>query len=180
MKKEHGVKIEWKAFPLAPHNPLEGIEITEYFRNKGVEVDVAGMMQRLGAEAAREGLPFGRRMRSYNSRRAQELGKWAEAQGKGDGFHMAMFKAYFAHGLNISDFDVLRKAAAELELDPDEAQKVIEEGRYAQAVDADWALCRKIGIPAAPTFVMHGRSVVGAQPYEILEQLVTGSGPGLM
>ena len=180
LKQNHDVQIKWVAFPLAPHNPLEGIALTEYFRKKGVAVDLPDMMRRLGGVAAAEGLPFGPRTHSYNSRRAHELGKWASEQGKGEAFHMAMFKEYFAEGRNIADLAVLRQAVQDIGLDPDQAQAAVEGGGYAQAVDDDWALCRKLGIQAAPTFVMNKKTLVGAQPYEMLEQLVTGSGSALM
>ncbi|NIP49262.1 MAG: dithiol-disulfide isomerase, partial [Gammaproteobacteria bacterium] len=48
---------------------------------------------------------------TYNSRLAQELGKWAEQMEKGDAFHDAVFKAYFADGLNIADANILADIA---------------------------------------------------------------------
>ena len=50
---------------------------------------------RLKRAAEELGLPLGERKKTYNSRRAQELGKWAETAGKGDEFHDAVFCAYF-------------------------------------------------------------------------------------
>ena len=67
------------------------------------------MMDRLRQAAEELDLPVRDRARVYNSRRATELGKWAEAQGRGDAFHDAIFRAYFAEGLNISDVAVLRE-----------------------------------------------------------------------
>jgi hypothetical protein len=45
-------------------------------------------MERLKAVAADLGLPWGVRTRTYNNRRAQELGKWADSLEKGDAFHL--------------------------------------------------------------------------------------------
>jgi len=42
------------------------------------------MMVRLKNAADAEGLPWGTRKMTYNSRLAQELGKWAEEKGRGD------------------------------------------------------------------------------------------------
>jgi predicted DsbA family dithiol-disulfide isomerase len=39
-------------------------------------------------------------------------------------------------------------------------------------VDADWAKSREYGVTGVPTFVAGGHSVVGAQPYEALVQLL--------
>jgi predicted DsbA family dithiol-disulfide isomerase len=125
--------------------------------------------------AAEENLPFGDRTRTYNSRLAQELGKWAETQGRGDEFHHLAFRAYFADGSNIAEPDVLLALAEKSGLPAAEARSVLEERRYASAVDADWEHSRQMGITAVPTFLAGGRRLVGAQPYEKLRSLVTGA-----
>jgi predicted DsbA family dithiol-disulfide isomerase len=56
------------------------------------------------------------RLITFNSRRAQELGKWAEALGKGDEFRKVVFKAYFADGKNIAKFLVLKEIPGQLAL----------------------------------------------------------------
>ena len=40
----------------------------------------------------------------------------------------------------------------------------------------DWKLCTELGITAVPTFVIDHQSVVGAQPYEVLEQFLENNG----
>jgi predicted DsbA family dithiol-disulfide isomerase len=130
------------------------------------------MMDRLKQVAEELDLPVRARTRVYNSRRATELGKWAEAQGRGDAFHDAIFRAYFAEGLNISDVTVLGETCSQLGLDPDEAERVLAQGEYGASVDDDWDYSRRLGVTAVPTFLAAGRSVVGAQPYEVLERLV--------
>ncbi len=140
---------------------------------KGRMVDISGMMARLRKAAEAEGLPFGDRNMTYNSRQAQELGKWAEAEGKIEAYNHAVFQAYFAHGRNIGDVDVLKKVAGSVDLDPNEARRVLEDRLYKKAVDADWDRSRQLGIRAVPSFVMNDRTLVGAQPYEALEEFVT-------
>jgi predicted DsbA family dithiol-disulfide isomerase len=130
------------------------------------------MMARLKQAADELDLPVRERTRVYNSRRATELGKWAEAQGRGEAFHDAIFRDYFAEGLNISDVAVLREICARLGLDPDEAERVLTEGAYTSTVDEDWDYARKLGVTAVPTFRAAGRTVIGAQPYEVLERLI--------
>lgn len=129
-------------------------------------------MDRLRQAAEEIDLAVRNRTRVYNSRRATELGKWAEAQGRGDAFHDAIFRAYFAEGRNISDVAVLRETCSHLDLNPDEAVRVLAEGEYSTSVDNDWDYAHGLGVTAVPTFMAAGRSVVGAQPYEVLESLV--------
>ena len=53
---------------------------------------------------------------------------------------------------------------------------VLEKRTFKEAVDADWKLSREYGITGVPTFVVGRQGVVGAQPYEVLEQLVKEAG----
>ena len=143
---------------------------------KGRELDLPLSMERLKKVAAELGLPWGMRTRTCNSRRAQELGKWAEALGKGDEFHLAVFQAYFAAGKNIADISVLTEIAGTVGLDGRMAEQALAEGTFKAAVDRDWEYARTCGITAVPSFMMDGRKVVGAQPYQALQDLVTASG----
>jgi predicted DsbA family dithiol-disulfide isomerase len=65
------------------------------------------MQERLRQVAAAEGVPLAERSRTCNSRRAQELGKWAEEQGRGEVYHRAVYHAYFVEGRNIVLVDEL-------------------------------------------------------------------------
>lgn len=142
----------------------------------GRDVDIDAMRARMVGLMAEEGLPYGDRTHTYNSRLAQEVGKWADAEGQGDAFHEAMFHAYFVDGRDISDVDLLAQCAASVGLSESEARSVMVERRFQAAVDADWQRSRDFGITGVPTFVANGRGVVGAQPYEILERLVVTAG----
>jgi predicted DsbA family dithiol-disulfide isomerase len=130
------------------------------------------MLAHLRNTAHQLGLPFGERRMTYNSRRAQELGKWAENCGRGDAFHNAVFKAYFANGLNIATDTVLMDIARSVDLDPLEARTVIEQGQYRDAVDRDWQRSRHIGISAVPTFVINRQRLIGAQTYQDLTRFI--------
>jgi predicted DsbA family dithiol-disulfide isomerase len=49
---------------------------------------------------------------------------------------------------------------------------VLERRTFRTAVDADWEASRRLGVTGVPTFVAGRYGVVGAQPYEVLEELV--------
>ena len=170
LKAEYEIGIRWRAFPLHPEIPGEGLSIADLFAGRSVDIDE--VMRHLSNTAAGLGLPFGERKMTYNSRLAQELGAWAEAKGKGDAFHKVAFHAYFAGGKNIGKIPVLVELASAVDLPPEEAQAVLETRRYKEAVDRDWSLSRAQGITAVPTLVMNGDRVVGAQPYRVLEELM--------
>lgn len=125
---------------------------------------------------AEEGLPYGKRTHTYNSRLAQELAAWAETQPGGEAIHDELFKAYFVNGQNIASHEVLLNAAEQAGLSRENASAVLATRQFREAVDEDWELSRQYGITGVPTFVADGRGVSGCQPYETLEQLVIAAG----
>ena len=170
LQREHGVKIEWVHFPLHPETPAEGQSLEELFR--GRNVDRKAMHAQMKARMDAEGLPYGERTMTYNSRLSQELGKWADTQPGGEAFHDAMFRAYFVEARDISRPEVLLEIAERVGLPRAAAAEVLEKRTFKAAVDADWKLSREYGITGVPTFVAGHRGVVGAQPYEVIERLV--------
>ena len=105
---------------------------------------------------------------TFNSRLAQELGKWAEQMGKGQAFHDAVFRAYFADNRNIAQTKILADIATAVGLDAKEAQNVIAARTFKEAVDTDWARAYESGVTAVPTFLMNGQTLVGAQTFNAL------------
>jgi predicted DsbA family dithiol-disulfide isomerase len=138
----------------------------------GRDVDIPAILDRLKSVAAECGLPFGERTMTYNSRRAQEAGKWAESLNRGEEFHMAVFKAYFVDGLNIARIPVLIELAESVGLKG--VEEVLAKGTFKEAVDNDWRYSRRCRVTAVPSFLAEDRMVVGAQPYSVLEELVKG------
>ena len=161
-------------FPLHPDTPVEGREMAGFYAQRGL--DPEAMYQQMKARMDAEGLPYGRRTHTYNSRLAQELGKWADTQPGGAAIHDKLYRAYFVDARNIGDPDILVEIAESVGLDGAEARKVVEERRFKDEVDADWQKSAAYGVTGVPTFVAARHGVVGAQPYESLVQLVERAG----
>ena len=160
---------------MNPEVPAEGQTIEDYLA--GRDVDIPVMREKMRKVAADQGLPFGDMRRVYNSRLAQELGKWAEARGRGEAFHHLAFRAYFADGRNFARTDVLVDLAKAAGLPPEEAEAVIAERRFAAAVDRDWQAARELNIVVVPTFLANGNRLVGVHSYQKLRRLVIGKTP---
>jgi predicted DsbA family dithiol-disulfide isomerase len=173
LQKEHGVEVRFVHFPLHPDTPAEGKSLESLFAGRGY--DIAKMQAQMRARMAAEGLPYGERTMTYNSRLAQELGKWAESQPGGEAIHDALFRAYFVDARNIGDPAVLLQIAKSLGLDEAKAREVLEKRTHKAGVDADWEKSRRYGVTGVPTFVIGNQGVVGAQPYETLVELVKQS-----
>ncbi len=162
--------VTWTAFPLHPETPQAGRTLEDLFA--GQNMDIPQMIAHLRKTAAGLGLPFGDRHDTYNSRKAQELGKWAETLGRDDRFHHAAFAAYFAHGRNIADLKVLADIAETADLPGQKVADIIETGRFSQAVNEDWQRSKDLGIRVVPTFSSNGRKVEGAKSYQALVDFV--------
>ena len=139
-------------------------------------MNISTSLQRLKRVASSLSLPLADRTKTYNSRLAQELAKWAESQGKGDEFHHTIFRAYFADSKNIAKADELVALATSIGLPADEARDVILTRRFQETVDSDWARSHALGVTAVPTFIIDNQRTVGFQSYEVLEQFVTNNG----
>ena len=174
LKQVFDVDTVWVHFPLHPETPVEGRSMAELYA--GRNVDPEAMYVRMKGLMDAEGLPYGRRTHTYNSRLAQELGKWADTQPGGEALHDALYKAYFVDARNIGDPETLVEIAQSVGLPVEEARAVLTERRFKDAVDADWAKSHQYGVTGVPTFVADRYGVVGAQPYEVLEQLLDKAG----
>ncbi len=161
-------------FPLHPDTPQEGREMAGFYAQRGL--DPEAMYQRMKTLMDAEGLPYGKRTHSYNSRLAQELGKWADTQPGGGAIHDKLYRAYFVDSRNIGDPDILVEIAESVGLDGTEARRVLDERRFKDEVDADWQKSAAYGVTGVPTFVAARYGVVGAQPYEALAELVEKAG----
>jgi predicted DsbA family dithiol-disulfide isomerase len=174
LREEFELEVRWRTFPLHPDTPQEGQELAELFGGGGFDIDA--ILQRCRTIAAGLGLDFGPRSRTFNSRRAQELGKWAEAQGAGEAFHAAVYRAYFVDGRNIARPDELLRIAVGVGLDQAAAQQAIDTRFGKDPVDRDWQEAARIGVTAVPTVLCGGQALVGFQDYASYRRLIADAG----
>jgi predicted DsbA family dithiol-disulfide isomerase len=170
LQHEFGIDIRWTAFPLYPEIPEKGLTFDAMVRNKNA--DISRMMIVLKRIANRLGLPFGEPKITYNSRLAQELGKWAESKGKGHEFHKAVFYAYFVKEQPIDEIQILAKLAESVNLNVKDAQKILQDRTFREAVDLDWKRSYELNVTEIPTFILNHQVLVGAQPYETLRNFL--------
>jgi len=174
LRKDYKIEPRWTAFPLHPETPEEGLTLEELFAGRFIHIKK--VMSHLKQVADELGLPLREREKTYNSRLAQELAKWAEGEGRGGPYHEAVFRAYFVSGKNIGKMDELMDLAKSIGLPEEEARSVLELRTLKEAVDSDWERSRALGITAVPTFVVDHQAVIGFQSYEVLEQFLKTCG----
>ncbi len=163
--------------------PPGGVALTKLFEKKGFAFDVDAAHARLEPIAQSEGLPFHPPQVTHNSRLAQELASWADTTPLGAALHQALFAAHWVEGKGIDEISTLVEISRNVGLNENEATQVLTNRTFRTHVDADWHRCEDLGVTGVPTFVCNNLGVVGAQPYEVLCQLVEKAGvkkkPGL-
>lgn len=87
---------------------------------------------------------------------------------------------YAYHDLLFSgDFEELSTEAysayaEQLGMDPDELLTCVEEGTFANEVEADARYAASLGVTGTPTFFINGIPLVGAQPIDAFIQIIDG------
>jgi predicted DsbA family dithiol-disulfide isomerase len=161
LRRQRPFAVQWQPFPLQPSTPPQGMLLSELFGG----ADVSAMHERIYALMDELQLPYARqRDRLYNTRKAQELLLWAQAQDAGDALVAALFRSYFVEVRNLAEQDVLLEAAASAGLDTDAALAVLQSGSQAAGVDASWQRARQLGLNGVPAFVAAGYQFSGHQP----------------
>ena len=149
---------------------MEGRSLADLFR--GRESQVEAFQTQIKAIADEYGLPYSDRTMTYNSRLAQELGRWADTVEGGDALHMKLYQAYFVDNKNIGEAAVLLALVAELGLPLARATEVLTNRLYSPEINAQWQRSWDNGITGVPTFLSHDLMVVGHQTSEVLARFV--------
>ena len=124
-------------------------------------------MTALGAEV---GVDFRfEHVRSANTFDAHRLLHLAHDRGVEVAVQDRFFHAVFTAGEPVGDRDTLRRVAVDAGLPAADVDDVLGSTRYADAVTADLARARELGVTGVPFFVLDGRyGVSGAQSAEVL------------
>ncbi len=111
--------------------------------------------------------PFG-----IDSRPALIGAKFAEAQGVGEAYHDAVFRAYWQEAQDISNRDVLKGIATAVSLNPDAFLAALNNPHYQSQMEADVEQAHAYGLGGVPALVYNNKYLVsGAQPYEALAEV---------
>jgi protein-disulfide isomerase len=62
--------------------------------------------------------------------------------------------------------------AQEIGLDMEPFKTCVAERRYQAEVEADLAFASQLGVRSTPTFFINGLAVIGAQPFEVFDQII--------
>lgn len=175
--------ISWHPFELNPQMADEGEDLREHLAAKyGTTPEgskqARGRLTALGTELGFD-FRYADDMRMFNTFRAHQILTWAGTLGRQHDLKMALFGAFFTHGKNVNDPDVLADNAETVGLDRAEALNVLADGRFAEQVREEEQFWTSRGIQGVPAIIFNQRHLVsGAQGVDnyvsVLRQLAEG------
>ncbi len=169
--------LAWHAFELNPNMPPEGQDINEHMAQKYGATPEQSKANRERLRNAGSDLDFEfsyhENMRMVNTFDAHRLLHWAGETGKQTALKLALFKAHFTDGKDVSDHEVLTEVALTVDLDEKRVRSLLASDMYAadvRAVEAQWQDRFISGVPA---FIFNKKFMVpGAQDSDVFAQII--------
>lgn len=166
------VEVTWRAFELRPE-PVPALDPKgDYLRDIWARAVYPmardrGMTLRLPPVQPR-------------SRLAHEAVAFARTQGKAAALNNAIFRAFFEHGEDIGDADILATHAAAIGLEEAALRRALAEGTCRKGVLADEQLAQKLRLNGVPAITLRAAAepmesatlIEGAQPYKVIRRAV--------
>ncbi|MFN8470641.1 MAG: DsbA family protein [Anaerolineae bacterium] len=167
LKESRDVDVEFRAFELRPPgSPPIPPEYRARIDAGWPRVEAIAR-ERFGLEMRQP-----RPTESGGTRMAHAGAKFAEARGRGDPYHRAVFRAYWQEGQDITVADTLVDIARDIGLDPDAYRAALVDPVYMDQVLADEGFAAQAGLSGVPAFIFGERYLVsGAQPPDVLRQV---------
>ena len=174
------VEVTWRSYELSPGTPTGPgrPEIDALSEHKGIPRDrVEQMFAQVTSVAAGEGLAYDfERTLSANTFDGHRLVHLAATVGGSvlaEAVLEALFSAHFEHGADLGDPETLVRIVSGAGVDAALVRATLAGDDFSDAVRADEAEARAIGVTGVPFFVVDRRiGVSGAQPAEVFTQLL--------
>jgi predicted DsbA family dithiol-disulfide isomerase len=176
LKPDIPVEVRFHPFFLNPWVPREGISREEYLVTKFGSVErYNGNAQRVADAARGEGLvyAFDKIKRQPNTLDCHRLILWAGEIGNAARMKQRIMDLYFTEGGDLTDPDVLVRAAADSGLDADLVRKRLASEDDVARVEQAANSAKEAGIDGVPCFILGGLlAVSGAQAPEHIAQAI--------
>ena len=176
LKPDIPVEVRFYPYFLNPWVPREGMARDEYLTAKfGSPERYQGIAGRVAAAAAEEGLTYAvdKMKRQPNTTDCHRLILWAQRLDKAAQMKQRLMDLYFTEGADLSDREVLIRAAADVGLNADVVRAQLATDADVAQVEKAANSAKEAGIDGVPTFIIGGIAAVsGAQPPEVLAQAI--------
>ena len=177
--KDTGIPVEtyWHPFELNPDMVAEGENLRDHIMRKYGSSAEQSQSARDHLTSVGKDLDFEfdwtEDSRIYNTFAAHQLLHWASESGQAQALKLALFDAYFTHGRDVSDPEVLIETAASIGLDADDAKAVLKDQRFAETVRQKEQFWTSRGVSSVPTMVFDAKQATsGAQGVDTFANLL--------
>jgi predicted DsbA family dithiol-disulfide isomerase len=176
LKPDIRVEVRYHPYFLNPWVPRDGISRDEYLTTKfGSPERYKSIAGRVAEAAASEGLTYAvdKMKRQPNTLDCHRLILWAESGGLAPAMKQRLMDLYFTEGADLSDREVLVRAAAEVGMDPTKTRELLASNTDVERVEAAANSAKDAGIDGVPTFILGGVAAIsGAQSPEVLANAI--------
>ncbi len=174
--------LRWRPFLLNPDMPEDGMPRAAYLERKfGGPARVARMLGNLRDAGAGAGIAFDfdAIARTPNTLDSHRLVRMAADHGCAEAVVQALFEAYFLHGRDIGDRDVLQAIGQAHGLDGDAVLASLTGTRGRGEVFMENAHTHRMSINGVPCFIFDGAyGIAGAQEPDILVRMIDMASEG--
>ncbi|HZN28418.1 MAG TPA: DsbA family oxidoreductase [Xanthobacteraceae bacterium] len=176
LKPEIAVEVRFRPYFLNPWVARDGISREDYLTTKfGSSERYRSIAQRVAQAAAAEGLTYelDKIKRQPNTLDCHRLILWAGESGNAARMKQRLMDLYFTEGGDLTDRDVLVRAAADCGLDADLVRQRLADDTDVARVEREAESAKEAGIEGVPCFIFGGLTAVsGAQAPEYLAQAI--------
>lgn len=169
--------LAWHAFELNPGMPPEGQDINEHMAQKyGATLEQSKAnrerLRNAGSDLDFE-FSYHENMRMVNTFDAHRVLHWAGETGKQTALKLALFKAHFTDGKDVSDHEVLIEVAGSVGLNEKRVRDLLGSDMFADEVRATEAEWQDRFISGVPAFIFNKKFMVpGAQDSDVFAQII--------
>jgi len=161
------LEVRWHPYFLNDWVPRDGISRDEYLTTKfGSPERYKSIAGRVAQAAKAEGLDYqmDKIARQPNTLDCHRLILWARNTGSAAKMKQRLMELYFTEGADLTDREVLVKAAADCGLDPNLTRDLLASDRDVDRVTQEAEQAKQAGIDGVPCFIFGGvLAVSGAQ-----------------
>ena len=161
------VEVRWHPYFLNGGVPREGLGPDEYLTTKfGSPERYKSIAGRVAQAAKDEGLTYNadKIARQPNTLDCHRLILWARNTGNAGMMKQRLMELYFTEGADLTDREVLVKAAADCGRDPELTRELLASERDVDQVTQEAEQAKRAGIDGVPCFIFGGvLAVSGAQ-----------------
>jgi predicted DsbA family dithiol-disulfide isomerase len=176
LKPDIPVEVRYHPYFLNPWVPREGIGRDEYLTKKfGSPERYKQIAGRVSAAAAEEGLTYAvdKMKRQPSTLDCHRLILWAQSSSKAPQMKQRLMDLYFTEGGDLSDREVLVKAAADVGMDANTVREMLASDADVDRVEAAANTAKEAGIDGVPTFIIGGVAAIsGAQDPQVLANAI--------